>query len=365
MSQKLESTSDMKHHQDVEQENCHSHTCGIVPPHILRALASSDLVDSEVRAAAAQSLVDSQHFRETRDDVFVVQDADSIGPARLYRKVYTANNLDLLPGAIVRTEGEGPAADLAVNQTYDGFRSTFDFYYNVLGRNSINNLGMDLIGTVHYKYRYNNAFWNGVQMIFGDGDGVIFTGFTQSLDVIAHELTHGVVQYSAGLVYQNQSGALNESISDVFGVLTKQYNLNQTAAQADWLVGQGILGPTINGVALRSMKAPGTAYDDPILGKDPQPSHMSNFVVTTEDNGGVHINSGIPNYAFYRCAIAFGGQAWEKAGKIWYLTLTDSRLLPTATFVQFADLTLDAANRSYGASGRDIVLQAWKDVGVY
>jgi len=365
MSQKLESASDMNHHQDVEQETCHSHACGIVPPHILRALASSDLVDSEVRAAAAQSLADSQHFRETRDDVFVVQDADSIGPARLYRKVYTANNLDLLPGAIVRTEGEGPAADLAVNQTYDGFRSTFDFYYNVLGRNSINNLGMDLIGTVHYKYRYNNAFWNGVQMIFGDGDGVIFTGFTQSLDVIAHELTHGVVQYTAGLVYQNQSGALNESISDVFGVLTKQYNLNQTAAQADWLVGQGILGPTINGVALRSMKAPGTAYDDPILGKDPQPSHMSNFVVTTEDNGGVHINSGIPNYAFYRCAIAFGGQAWEKAGKIWYLALTDSRLLSTATFVQFADLTLDAANRSYGASGRDIVLQAWKDVGVY
>ena len=146
---------------------------------------------------------------------------------------------------------------------------------------------------------YDNAFWDGTQMVFGDGDGVIFLPFTRSVDVIGHELAHGVTQYTSGLNYQDQSGALNESVSDVFGVLVKQRLLGQTADQADWLVGAELLAPGVNGVALRSMAAPGTAYDDPRLGKDPQPGHMRDYVDTTDDNGGVHINSGIPNKAFH------------------------------------------------------------------
>src|SRR4029079_10299870 len=135
-------------------------------------------------------------------------------------------------------------------------------------------------------------------------------------------LTHGVTQDEAQLVYSNQSGALNESLSDVFGSLIKQFSLNQTADQADWLIGAGLLTKQVKGVALRSMKAPGTAYDDPVLGKDPQPDHMSRFVTTAADRGGVHITSGIPNRAFYLAATAIGGYAWEVAGKIWYTTLT-------------------------------------------
>jgi Zn-dependent metalloprotease len=136
-------------------------------------------------------------------------------------------------------------------------------------------------------------------MVYGDGDGDLFKRFTIAIDVIGHELTHGVTQYSAGLVYQDQTGALNESISDVFGSLVKQYRLKQTADQADWLIGAGLLADGVNGKALRSMAAPGTAYDDPILGKDPQPAHMKDFVNTQSDHGGVHINSGIPNHAFF------------------------------------------------------------------
>src|SRR4029079_944922 len=136
-------------------------------------------------------------------------------------------------------------------------------------------------------------------------------------------LTHGVTQDEAQLVYSNQSGALNESLSDVFGSLIKQFSLNQTADQADWLIGAGLLTKQVNGVALRSMKAPGTAYNDPVLGKDPQPAHMKDYVNTISDNGGVHINSGIPNHAFYLIATQIGGNAWEKAGQIWYLTLRD------------------------------------------
>lgn len=189
-------------------------------------------------------------------------------------------------------------------------------------------------------------------MVFGDGDGIIFTGFTGATDVIGHELTHGVTGSEANLTYQGQSGALNESISDVFGVMVKQYKLGQTAAQAEWLIGAGILAKGIKGVALRSMKAPGSAYDDPKLGKDPQPADMAHYVKTAEDNGGVHINSGIPNHAFYLIATALDGHSWEKVGQIWYDTLTDQNLKANASFATFANTTIRHAGARYGRQQR-------------
>ncbi len=203
-------------------------------------------------------------------------------------------------------------------------------------------------------------------MVFGDGDGDLFNRFTISVDVIGHELTHGVTQHEASLAYIYQSGALNESVSDVFGSLVKQFQLKQTADQADWLIGQGLFTAKVHGVALRSMKAPGTAYDDPTLGKDPQPQDMQHYVFTTQDNGGVHINSGIPNHAFYLVATKIGGYAWEKAGRIWYETLRDPKLRPSSSFRSFALLTITNADRLYGhtSSERQAVIEAWKEVGV-
>ncbi len=203
-------------------------------------------------------------------------------------------------------------------------------------------------------------------MVFGDGDGTYFNRFTASVDVIGHELTHGVTGHQANLVYHDQPGALNESISDVFGSLVKQYahSPQQTAAQADWLIGAGLFTKAVNGVALRSMKAPGTAYDDKVLGKDPQPAHMSNYVTTTSDNGGVHINSGIPNHAFYLLAVALGGHAWEKAGSIWYKTLCDPRLSSNAQFQDFANLTVDNAGRLFGDVEQHATINAWDQVGI-
>jgi len=201
-------------------------------------------------------------------------------------------------------------------------------------------------------------------MVFGDGDGSLFNRFTIAIDVMGHELTHGVTAHTANLTYSNQPGALNESVSDVFGSLVKQRSLGQTAAQADWLIGAGLLASGVHGVALRSMKAPGTAYDDPVLGKDPQPAHMRDYVNTSSDNGGVHINSGIPNKAFYNAAVALGGHAWEQAGNIWYATLLDSRLSANAQFQDFAGLTVDHANRLYGASVSNAVVNAWQQVGI-
>ncbi len=258
------------------------------------------------------------------------------------------------------------ATDAPVNQAYDGLGATFDFYLNIYQRNSIDNAGLPLKATVHFDRQYDNAFWNGQQMVFGDGDGILFNNFTSSLDVIGHELTHGVTGSEANLNYQNQSGALNESISDVFGSLVKQYALKQTAAKADWLIGAELLAKGVKGVALRSMKAPGTAYDDPTLGKDPQPATMVNYVHTAEDNGGVHINSGIPNHAFFLLATALGGNAWEKAGLIWYNTLNDPTLKPSASFAAFANLTAINAGHLYGSASAEkkAVQDAWRQVGV-
>jgi len=202
-------------------------------------------------------------------------------------------------------------------------------------------------------------------MVYGDGDGVIFQRFTSALDVIAHELTHGVTQFTAQLAYQDQSGALNESMSDVFGSMVKQWALGQTVDQADWLIGAAILAPGFKGRALRDMANPGTAYDDPRLGKDPQPGDMKDYVQTEADNGGVHTNSGIPSRAFVLAAETIGGNSWEKAGKIWYVTLTE-RLTGTADFAKCAAETVSVARDLFpeDSSIAAKVAKAWANVGV-
>ncbi len=282
----------------------------------------------------------------------------------LNRTISTAGGAETLPGTPVRREGEAPTGDLAADEAYDGLGATYELFSAAYGRDSIDGAGLPLQGTVHYGTDYDNAFWDGSRMVFGDGDGDLFNRFTVAVDVIGHELAHGVTEKEAGLVYEGQSGALNESMSDVFGSLVKQHALGQTAAAADWLIGAGLFTVAVQGVALRSMKAPGTAYDDDVLGKDPQPAHMDAYVTTTDDNGGVHLNSGIPNRAFYLAATTLGGNAWERAGAIWYATLTGPDLTPTIDFAGFAAATLAAAQKDFGAAEVDAVRTAWAAVGV-
>ena len=287
------------------------------------------------------------------------------------RIIYDVNHGSNLPGSVVRQEGDPPSADVAVNEAYDGSGVTFDLYKDVYNRLSIDGNGMTLKSSVHYQQGYDNAFWDGSQMVYGDGDEDLpvdqrlFNRFTIAIDVIAHELTHGVTQFTAKLAYYQQSGALNESMSDVFGSLVKQYQLQQTAGQADWIIGAGLFTSNVNGVGIRSMKAPGTAYDDPVLGKDPQPATMEDYVDTTSDNGGVHINSGIPNHAFYVTAVEIGGSAWEKAGAIWYEALTN-RLNATANFQFAASQTFKAAGEMYGTNSleQQAVKKGWAAVGI-
>jgi Zn-dependent metalloprotease len=194
---------------------------------------------------------------------------------------------------------------------------------------------------------------------------VYFNRFTIAIDVIGHELTHGVTEYEAGLEYHDQPGALNESMSDVFGTLVKQRVKKQKVDRADWLIGEGLFTKKVKGKALRSMSAPGTAYDDPNLGKDPQPAHMKNYVKTHEDEGGVHINSGIPNHAFYLTAMELGGYAWEEAGRIWYVALRDT-LRPKNSFATAAKRTYQVAGVIFGVGSEEqkAVRTGWEGVGV-
>jgi hypothetical protein len=341
----------------------HPRACaGIVPPYLLR-----NLVDRGDPAVAA-------HARRTHvhDSVLRARPVHP-GPRRAraqtaapHRTIHDARHGTSLPGAVVLHEGDAPVADETVNQAYDGLGATWHLYDDVFGRDSVDGDGLPLVASVHYDQHYDNAFWNGSQMVFGDGDGTVFLAFTRCLDVIGHELTHGVTESTAGLTYRGQPGALNESVSDVFGSLVRQRALGQTADQADWLIGADLLAPGVKGVGLRSMKAPGTAYDDPRLGQDPQPADMAGYVSTTDDNGGVHINSGIPNRAFYLAATSIGGHAWEAPGQIWYDVLTGPSITADCDFATFAGLTVAAATARYGDQSRQTtaVREAWRTVGV-
>jgi Zn-dependent metalloprotease len=284
---------------------------------------------------------------------------------RKRRNVYDAHNRRRLPGQLVMSDHRSRSGDVEVNEAFDGSGDTYDFFEELFARKSIDDAGGRIESTVHYGMRFDNAFWNGRQMIYGDGDGILFTRFTIALEVIAHELTHGITQHSANLRYEGQTGALNEHLSDAFGIMVKQRKLGLSAGESDWLIGAGLFAPGVAGQAIRSMAAPGTAYDDPRLGRDPQPAHMRDYVRTVDDNGGVHINSGILNRAFYLAAIALGGEPWTVLGIVWYVTMT-KKLRPSADFQAFVNATTSVAGELYGSGGsvQRTIAQAWMEVGL-
>lgn len=319
----------------------HKCTCMYVPDHVLGRIARGK--HEKGREKARLSLKQAKESRTKRkssvpsvNELATAQTTGAAGGAK--RQIYDSQNQWVQQVKLVRSEGGAVTSDDAVNEAYDHAGEVLKYFKKELGRNSIDNNGMDLVMSVHFGVDYMNAFWDGDEMTFGDGDGDIFVSFTKSLDVIAHEVAHGVTQWTANLDYYSQSGALNEHFSDVFGSAIQQKANKQNAGNADWLVGNEIMGPTLYGEALRSMKAPGTAYDNPLMGTDPQPAHMDNYYAGPADNRGVHINSGIPNRAFYLVAMDIGT---DKAALIWYTAL--QWLWPTADFYDAVEVIVDAA----------------------
>ena len=345
----------------------------LIPPHIFVNIVKNGT--AEERNAAITALEHDHSRRLTRTEFLATTTpttllaAVGVGPHK-HRTIYDCHHTTKQPPpwTVVRTEGQSPVTDTSVNRAYDDLGATFDLYWKIYHRDSLDNKGMPLNSGVHFGVKTDNAFYDPSikMMLFGDGDGVYFNDFTIPIDVPGHELTHGVTSFEANLIYSHQPGALNESISDVFGSLVKQFTNNQTADKADWLIGQGLFTKKVHGVALRSMKAPGTAYDDPVLGKDPQPGDMAHYQNVSGDNGGVHINSGIPNHAFYLAASEIGSYAWQKAGLIWYATLCDKALVKDADFLTFANLTIRHARLLFGTGSvpHKAVFNAWKSVGL-
>ncbi|MFK0047683.1 M4 family metallopeptidase [Streptomyces sp. NPDC090741] len=339
----------------------------IIPPHLLKRLLESE--DTEVRQAALDTMLTTARLRGERAvrASFAGPAATATGNGR--RTVFDCDHGSFLASAVLaRSEDGSESVDESANRAFGGLGLTRDFYKEVFQRDSIDSHGMRLDGYVHFSVKFNNAFWDGRQMVFGDGDGKILGDLTRSLDVIAHELTHGVTEHTAGLVYHNQSGALNESMSDVFGSLVKQWSLKQSVEEADWLIGADVWTPGIDADALRSMKAPGHAYDNALFGKDPQPDRMSKFIHLPDteegDSGGVHFNSGIPNKAFFLAAVGIGGFAWEGAGPIWYESLKASSA--ETQFQDFADTTFQKAGELFGigSAEQSAVLAAWQGVEI-
>jgi Zn-dependent metalloprotease len=335
----------------------------ILPPQMLKSMYSHGTPLN--RQAALLAIVGSAKFRGRRQ-AFVkpAAIAQALVTGR-QRRIYTADSGSLLPGRLIMVEGSAPCSDVAANEAYAGAGATYDLFWDIYERDSLDGNGMRLDSTIHYLKQYDNAFWDGHQMVYGDGDGQLFNRFTVAVDVIGHELAHGVNQYTCNLNYSFQAGAMNESWSDVFGSLVKQRKYNQTAAEADWLIGEGLFTGKVHGTALRSMREPGSAYDDPVLGRDVQPAHMRDYVHTMEDNGGVHINSGIPNHAFFLTAVAMGGFAWERAGRIWYVAARD-KFTASTDFQAAADLTHQVAGELYGEGSleQQAVDYGWNGVGI-
>lgn len=312
--------------------------CGYIPPFVLENMARTGNEDARI------SILQDVQSRDKRNKVNKSVDMDVLAgvlkpPDKTAgREIYDSQKKRKERVKLVRGEGDPDTGDESVKNVYEYFGVVRDYFKDIMGRNSIDNLGMNIIGNVHYGENYLNAFWDGDEMMFGDGDGKIFINLDKSLDVVAHELTHGITQYTANLVYQGQPGALNEHFSDVFGTAITQHYEKQKAEDAEWLVGDEIMGPELYGEALRSMMEPGTAYDNKIIGKDPQPNHMDNYYTGSGDYYGVHINSGIPNKAFYLVSMDIGT---DKAALIWYHALQS--LYPNANFNQAVGVIVNSA----------------------
>lgn len=343
-------------------------TCSIIPQHVLERFAK----DKKLTAGQRQYFVDAvkleSDWRKARTSTAKLTNlyrsllptglsavATAAPPAVL---MFDCKNGNTLPGSPIATPGT--STDASAKRAFKETKTIVDFYQRIFGRNSLDNAGMSLLSSIHFSVNYNNAGWTGSQMVYGDGDGNIFIDFTKSNDVIAHELTHGVTQFTSGFAYKNQAGGLNESMSDVFGSMYRQWRANQTVNTADWLIGKDIIGPgaTARGfTCLRDMSNPAASHC-----LAPQPTKFSQYQTGMDP----HDSSGIPNFAFYKAAMAVGGKSWEKTGQIWYQALARFTASPSINMKVFANRTRALAGTMFPADPaiKVAVDKAWKAVGL-
>lgn len=343
-----------------------------VPQHILRAIEARGSVD-QARWAAETDAAGEEQRRQRSQVVPVLEEAASwiedalellrrdspstpaVDPERVVLTGH--NNRRRQDDTVKRAEGDPKTGDKAVDRVYQSLGDVWRYYAKAHDRSGIDDRGSRLIAVVHYGRRFANAFWNGRSMTFGEGDGEIFQlgAFVNAYDVIAHELTHGVIEEASGLKYVDQPGGLNESLADVFGISARHYLHDQTANEGSWVVGQGMFTSQINGDGLRNMLKPGTAYDDATLGVDPQYDHARHY----QDGQDPHVSSGVPNRAFALAATNIGGKVWKTVTPVWYDALTSGEIRKGTSWSTFAELTVER-----GGSHASAIEDAWRQVGV-
>jgi Zn-dependent metalloprotease len=336
--------------------------CQMVPNHVLKRLSRDRTLPPEQRKKFTDTMKIDAELRQLRNQASkVTRVAHAIAPAAARKAaavpaitVFNCNNTPGLPG--VHMAAGSP--DRIGKRVLTATTSVAKFYSQVFGRNSVDGAGMTLISSIHFGVGYNNAVWNGTQMIYGDGDGSIFIDFSKANDVIGHELTHGVTQHSLALLHVDEAGGLNESLSDCFGSMFRQWEAKETVDQADWLLGKDVMGPAAikkGYKCMRDMANPAAKHC-----MSPQPVKFSQY----KDGMDQHVSSGIPNHAFYTVAKAVGGHSWEKVGQIWYKAMTGFGQSPAMKMKAFADRTRAVAAQLFPGDVADAVNAGWKKVGL-
>jgi len=342
--------------------------CFIIPDDVLRRFGSDPELSDELRQSFHHTAEISRQMRAVRDQhAALTLTAMSLPIPHLPvpaphapppGQVFDCHTSMTLPGSPVSNPAN--AADATAKRAYVEEEQVAKFYWDIFKRDSIDGHHMTLISSVHYGVKFNNAFWNGSQMTYGDGDGQIFVDFTLGDDVIGHELTHGVTQHSLALSYSGEAGGLNESMSDVFGSMFRQWEKNQSAAQGDWLIGSDIMGPKSKQKGYTCLRNMANPKDTHALA--PQPDHYYPGIGTLDP----HYSSGVPNLAFAKAAKAIGGHSWEKTGQIWYKALTGFGPSPNMTMSQFAARTRTVSTSLYpnDPAIHKAVDAAWTAVGL-
>jgi Zn-dependent metalloprotease len=338
-------------------------TCFIIPPDVLKKLASDRNLSDRARAAARNTATVSTEMRKLREQALAVTVAASAAarPTRALAKapeitVYDCKHHQTLPGALVAKPGT--SKDATAKRTFKETTAVAEFYRAVFKRNSVDDAGMTLLSSVHYGVDYDNAMWNGTQMVYGDGDNALFVDFTLGNDVIGHELTHGVTQHSLQLGYSGDAGGLNESLSDCFGSMFRQWQAKQDSASADWLIGSDILGPDAKKKGYTCLRNMADPADKQCIA--PQPVKYSQITKGMDP----HYSSGPPNLAFCLACKGVGGKSWETVGQVWYRAMTGFGPSPKMTMKAFAARTRELAGSMFDKQVAGAVDKAWKGVGL-
>ena len=340
-------------------------TCFIVPKSVLERFANDKSLSPDIRRANFESALLSDLLRQSR-----IQHGEFVSASRTISAhleelaaqpesvVFDCNHTHTLPGKPVANPGSSP--DGSAERAYTEAGKVASFYEAAFKRNSVDNAGATLVSSVHFGRKYNNAMWNGTQMLYGDGDGRIFIDFTGGNDVIGHELTHGVTQYTLQLGYSDDAGGLNESLSDCFGSMFRQWEARQTSQAADWLIGSDIIGPLAKEKGVTCLRNMANPADPRALSA--QPTKYSQLSPGMDP----HFTSGPPNLAFCTACKGVPGQSWETVGQVWYHVMMTAGPHPTMTMPDFAGRTRQAAVQLF--EGRPEVAKSvdagWKAVGL-